>query len=241
MKVVSILNQKGGTGKTSLTALISIALALKGKKVIVVDCDPQGGITSFLSPTEDEEKVRPGLFELLGGFNTLSEVMVTVERSGAKITLIPSDYRLDQISGSLDPYALKRKFKNLEGFDYLIFDNPPTVQGISRASCIMADRVYIPSDISAASYGPTNYTINSLKDIDKKGYVVFIGYKEPGEDNNGYMAQLSRKFMQKFKDNYAGTVPKTSTSARIIADPTVNLTQTKVDQYLSPILSILGE
>jgi chromosome partitioning protein len=241
MKVISILNQKGGTGKTSLTALMSLALAIKGKKVLVVDCDPQGGITSFFSPSENEELTRPGVYELLGGFRNIEAVMLPVERGDAKITLIPADFRLDQIASSLDPYALKRKFKDLTGFDYLIFDNPPTVQGISRATCIMADKVYIPADISAATYGPTAYTINSLKDIDRAGSVVFIGYKEPKDETHGYMADLSRKFMEKFKDSYIGTVPKTSTHARIVADPTLKLTQNKIDQYFEPILKILGE
>ena len=241
MKVISILNQKGGTGKTSLTALVSLALATHGKKVLVVDCDPQGGITSFFSPYEDEDTTRPGVYELLGGFKKLEQVMIEVERGNAKITLIPADYRLDQIASSLDPYALKRKFKDLNGFDYLVFDNPPTVQGISRATCIMADKVYIPADISAATYGPTAYTINSLKDIDRAGAVVFIGYKEPKDETHGYMADLSRKFMTKFKDSYIGTIPKTSTHARIIADPTVKMTPNKVEQYFKPILKILGE
>ena len=241
MKVFSILNQKGGSGKTSLTVLISLALASKNKKVLVVDCDPQGGSTSFLSPWEDEDTTRHGIYELLGGFKKIENVIIEVDRGFEKISLIPSDYRLDQIASSLDPYALKRKFKDLKGFDYILFDCPPTVQGISRSACLMSDKIFIPTEISAPAYGPTNYTVNSLKDIDRAGGVIFIGYKEPKEDAHGYMADLSRKFMAKFKDSFVGTIPRTSTHAKIIADPTVKMTENKVEQYFKPILAILGE
>ncbi len=236
MKFISVLNQKGGCGKTSLAVLIVLALSSTGKKVLAIDCDPQGGLTSFLLPSD---QTFFGLFELIGGFKKLNEVIYKTDRGGMEIEIIPSDYKLDSIAPTLDPYALKRLFKNLKGYDYVIFDNPPTVQGISRASSILADEIYIPADISAPTLGPTKYTIKALEDIDKKGKVILVGYKEPRDENKGFMAELSRKFIDSLNGHYVGTVPKTITSARAIADPGVKWTASKIESLLEPLLDIM--
>lgn len=239
MKIYSVLNQKGGSGKSSLTILIALSLAAIGKKVIIVDCDPQGGSTSLLSPLENEDISRPGLFDIICANASISNTIIPVKRNDLSFDLIPSDCRLDQIAFNMDPYSLKRIFKNFNTYDYMILDNPPTVQGISRASCILADRIYVPADISAQTFGPTAFTIESLKDIEKKASVIFVGYKEPEADSNGYMAKLSRKFVDKFKTHYVGSVPKNATTAKIIADPTVKLTKSKIEQLFNPLIEIL--
>lgn len=239
MKIIAVINQKGGCGKTSLSVLMTLALAAAGRRVLAVDCDPQGGLTSFLAPPSEE--VRPGLFDLIGGFNTLDEIIVPVDRSGIVFDVIPSDYRLDQIASTLNPYMLKRKFKELKGYDYMLLDNPPTVQGISIASAIIADKIYVPADISVPSLGPTLYTLASLKDIEKKGNVILIGYKEPKEESTGFISELSRKFMEKLNGYYVGTVPKTITTARAVADPELNWTRAKIEGLLNPLLEIVEE
>ena len=237
MKAISILNQKGGCGKTSLSVLTSLALASSGKKVLAVDCDPQGGLSAFLTGTNDET---PGLFDLLTGMKTVEESIITVSRDNISFDLIRADYRLDSIASNADPYSMKRQFKTIDKYDFILFDNPPTVQGISRATSLFADEVFIPADVSMATLGPTLYTINALKDIEKKGKVVLVGYKEPKEEASGYMAEISRKFMEAINGYFAGNIPKTVTTARAISDPTIKWSETKVDKLLSPILEILG-
>ncbi len=238
MKAITVLNQKGGCGKTSLSVLLSIALASTGKKVLAVDCDPQGGLTSFLDPSEDD--TRPGMFEIISsGQKKIPDVVVHVDRRGIEVDLIPADFRLDNVAPTMDPFNLKRLFKAIKGYDYLIFDCPPTVQGISRAAAIVADKIYIPADIAAPTLGPTLYTLSSLTDLEKAGEVILIGYKEPKKENKGYMAELSRKFIEKLNGHYVGTVPKTITTARAIADPTSNWTQTKFDKILKPLIEIV--
>jgi len=237
MNAITILNQKGGCGKTSLSVLLSLALASTGKKVLAVDCDPQGGLTSFLDPIEDD--TRPGMFEIISGQNKIAEVVAHVNRRGIEVDLVPADYRLDNVAPSMDPFHLRRLFKTIKGYDYLVFDCPPTVQGISRAAAIVADKIYIPADISAPTLGPTLYTLSSLADLEKSGEVILVGYKEPKKESTGYMAELSRKFTEKINGHYAGTVPKTITTARAIADPSINWTQTKVDKILKPLIEIV--
>ena len=158
MKVIAVLNQKGGCGKSTLSMLLSLALASDGKRVLAVDCDPQGGLSSFLVNPDEE---RPGLFDFLGKFKKLKEVTHPVERSGISFDIIPADYRLDSVASALDPFALKRVFKGVKDYDYVVLDNPPTVQGISRASALFADEIIVPAEISARPFTPSSASMRS--------------------------------------------------------------------------------
>ena len=236
MKVVAILNQKGGCGKSTLSMLMSLALASEGKKVLSIDCDPQGALTSFLLELDEN---RPGLFDLLGKFKTLKEVVINVTRGGISFNLIPADYKLDSIASGLDPYALKRAFKDIKGYDYIVLDNPPTVQGISRASAIFSDQIFVPSDIAIQSLGPTLYTLKSLEEIEKKGKVLLVGYKEPKENGGGYMADLMRRFDTELNGSIFGTIPRNVTTARAVADPETTWTGAKVGKILKPLRDLV--
>lgn len=236
MKTIAVLNQKGGCGKSTLSMLLSLALASGGKKVLSVDCDPQGGLSSFLiNPSENI----PGLFDFLGKFKKFKEVISHVSRSNIEFDLIPADYRLDSISSSLDPFALKRAFKDVKEYDYMVLDNPPTVQGITRASAIFADKIIIPSEISAPALGPTLYTLKSLEEIEKHGRVLLVGYKEPKENGGGYMSELTQKFNTELGSAIAGSIPRSVTTARAVADPETTWTTAKIEKILKPLKDIV--
>ena len=72
MKVVAILNQKGGCGKSTLSMLMSLALASEGKKVLSIDCDPQGALTSFLLEPDEN---RPGLLTFSVNLRLLKKLL----------------------------------------------------------------------------------------------------------------------------------------------------------------------
>jgi len=143
---ISICNQKGGSGKTSTAVLLTLALAGAGRKVLAVDTDPQGGLTSLLDPDGGEER-RGGIFELLMGE---APSPVHVDRGGIRFDFLPADYRLDKVYSSVSPFSLRDRFKNGE-YDFIVFDTPPTVQGISRAAALASDKIIIPTDVSRAS------------------------------------------------------------------------------------------
>ncbi len=239
MKTIAVLNQKGGCGKSTLTMLMALALASGGKKVLAIDCDPQGGLSSFLIMASDN---LPGLFDFLGKFKKLKEVICPVARGGIEFDLIPADYRLDSISSSLDPFALKRALKNVKevkDYDYIILDNPPTVQGISRASAILADKIIIPAEVSAPALGPTLYTLKSLEEIEKQGRILLVGYKEPKETGGGYMSDLTKRFNAELGSAIAGSIPRTVTTAKAVADPETVWTAAKIEKILNPVRDIV--
>ena len=97
----------------------------------------------------------------------------------------------------------------------------------------------MPSDIAIQSLGPTLYTLKSLEEIEKKGKVLLVGYKEPKENGGGYMADLMRRFDTELNGSIFGTIPRNVTTARAVADPETTWTGAKVGKILKPLRDLV--
>ena len=197
---IAILNQKGGSGKTTTTLLFAEALKHRGR-ALIVDCDPQGGASTLLLSN------KAPLFNLLMGED------VTPQDTGRGFDILTADHRLDKIAFTISPYALDGLTLD---YDFIIYDCPPTVQGISRAAAIAADKIYIPADVSIMSIGPTLYTLKELKEIKKAGQVLLIG-KAPKADQSGFNADIYREFTEVLKDRHIATLSRTATAQKAAA------------------------
>jgi len=203
MKTICITNQKGGSGKTTFSALLIKWLSSMGKNVLAVDCDPQGGLTSLLHGEPDGNN---NIFDLL-----MDEDVKPLQKE--LFSLYQADQRLDSIYATVQPFILQDLFNGLD-YDFIIFDTPPTTQGISRAACLCADKAIIPADISRPTMRSTLYTVKALKNIKKKASVYLIG-KDPG-DKTGFTANLTREFMTALKGNFKGFIPRTVAIQKIV-------------------------
>ncbi len=235
MKKLCITNQKGGSGKTSFSVLVALAIANKGYKVLAVDCDPQGGLTTYLSKI-DYKKKRKGLFDVLTGDDNYN--FIPIDRKGIKFDLLAADHRLDAIASNLSPYELERKFDKFD-YHYIIYDTPPTTQGISRAAAITADKIFIPADISEGTINPTLFTIGELKKIKKKGKVFLIGYKEPDPESKSFIAETSRDFISAIGKSYGGPIAKSVAMQKAVAGTNKKWTPKQIDKILDPILNLI--
>lgn len=218
---------KGGSGKTSTAVLLTLALAGDGRRVLAVDTDPQAGLTAFILPDGNGKR---GIFDVVIG-DTADPVHI--DRGGLKFDLIPSDYRLDKVYATMSEHDLD-SLKNLP-YDYIIIDTPPTVQGISRAAASIADKIIIPADISRATIPPTLYTLKALQTIKKTGAVYIIG-KNPDDTRRGFIADTMREFIKDLGNNYGGTIPKSITMQKIVADTRKKWTPARIAAQLKPIL-----
>ena len=203
-KTICVTNQKGGSGKTTLCALLAYTLAGEGKRVLCIDTDPQAGLTALMGIDPG-----PGLFELLMGGG------VTIAQGKGGIDFIRGDHRLDKLAYSISPFQLETALEQFD-HDFIIIDTPPTVQGITRAACIAADKIIIPADISKTTIGPTVYTLESLKEIKKTGRVILIG-KAPGEFQTGFTVELWGEFMKTLGQSYLGSLPRSVTAQKAAA------------------------
>jgi len=143
---ISIANQKGGVGKTTTTVNLATSLAAVGKKVLVVDLDPQGNASTGFGINR-ADRVN-GTYEVLFGecsvedaTNTtripnLSVLASSIHLSGAEIELIDAKKR---------EYRLKKAFEKMKEFyDYVVFDCPPSLNLLTLNAFVVSDGVVVP-------------------------------------------------------------------------------------------------
>jgi chromosome partitioning protein len=203
---IAIVNQKGGSGKSTTAVLLAKAYAHKGNPVLLIDCDPQGGASALFKSAS-----RPGLFDVLTMANSAGDAIHKSDMDN--LYIVPADFRLDQVFTSADPFSLTRLVKGLP-YPVIIFDTPPTLQGLTRAAIMAADKVLIPCEMSETAFNPTAYTVEQVKLLEKQPEVLISGYKPPAE-LHGTRRELSERYTEAFKPYYVGTIPRSLTAAKM--------------------------
>ncbi len=144
-KVISIANQKGGVGKTTTTINLSTILAKKGKKVMLIDADPQGNATSGVGI---DKNVELSFYDVL---TNDTEIIDTLKKTSIRnLVVCPSNINLagaevELVSMMSREQRLKEKLDILkERFDYIFIDCPPSLGLITLNAFTASDSVLIP-------------------------------------------------------------------------------------------------
>ena len=144
-KIIAIENQKGGVGKTTTAVNLSAAIAQAGKKVLMVDLDPQGNTTSGLGRRVNE---RNSVYDALMGRASLKDCIQNTEIK--KLKLIGSDIRLagaevELVSVKEREFFLKKLLGVArEDYDYIFVDCPPSLSLLTLNAMAAADSVLVP-------------------------------------------------------------------------------------------------
>jgi chromosome partitioning protein len=144
MEIVAIANQKGGCGKTTTAVNLSACLAAKGKKVLLIDLDPQGSATTHLAITNFENT----MYEAMMGDLSLSQLTTPTEINGLEI--IPADKRLGKAEMKIAGKSiaresiLKPKVRGQNAYDFIIIDTPPNLGFLTINAMVASDTVLVP-------------------------------------------------------------------------------------------------
>lgn len=146
-RIIVIANQKGGVGKTTTSINLSAALAEAGKKVLIIDMDPQGNTTSGLGVDKTSEELNT-VYELLLNEVEIEECLV--EDVFENLTLLPSNINLaaaeiELIGTEEKEYILKNALDNIKDtYDFVLIDCPPSLSMLTINSMCAADTVLVP-------------------------------------------------------------------------------------------------
>lgn len=137
---ICVINQKGGTGKTTTAIHLAAALAKRGSKCLLVDCDPQGSVAVSLRLASD------ALADLFLGDKEFEEVIQTLN---PQLSVISSNARLMEVENRLHQNSLSKSelFKSklkADRFDHIVLDMAPSRSLLNEAALFFADEILIP-------------------------------------------------------------------------------------------------
>lgn len=223
---ISILNYKGGVGKTSLTINLGDELARAGSNVVLVDCDRQRNTSSIL-PKEVE--VTATLLEVLTGQARLFDAMYEA-RPG--LYIVPGHSNLNQAARYLTVNGNPRTLKGLkygvealEGVDYVLFDHAPSYSAITDAVLLASDEILIPVELEAFSVTGlvdmiTTLTEQTLPDLEHEVKITGIV-----PSNLDFTKSMTNLYLNSLKGTFDGRLlPGVRTDAQLSKSQSVHQT-----------------
>jgi len=164
-RVIAIANQKGGVGKTTTAINLSASVAATGRRVLLVDVDPQGNASSGVGYPKN--RVELSIYEALVGdvalgdcirpteITTLFCVPATTDLIGAELELIDSEGRESMLTRLLDTVS--------ESFDYIIIDCPPSLGILTLNALVAADSVVVPMQAEYFALEGLSHLMNTIE------------------------------------------------------------------------------
>jgi len=150
-KIISIINQKGGVGKTTTVINLAAGLTMKGKKILVIDLDPQGNATTGLglSNTENSELT---IYSVLNGDKKISEVVQSTRLDNLNLVTSNVDLsglEVETAGDSRRAFKLKDELGSILNdsrapYDYILIDCPPSLSLLTIMALVASDELVVP-------------------------------------------------------------------------------------------------
>lgn len=212
-KIVSIANQKGGVGKTTTSINLSTILAKKGKKVLMIDADPQGNASSGVGV---DKEVDESVYDILIGDTEIKEVVIKTNIKN--LYVCPSNINLagaevELVSVMSREYRLKEKLDEVKDeYDYIIIDCPPSLGLITLNAFTASDSVLIPVQCEYYALEGLGQLINTInlvkkhlnKNIDIEGALLTM-YDARTNLSNQVVKEVKKYFNDKV---YKNVIPR---------------------------------
>lgn len=159
MRRIAIINQKGGTGKTTTAVNLGAGLAMKGYKVLLIDMDPQGNLGVWFNMTNTKS-----LYHLLVEEAPANSCIVSLKDN---LDLLPSTKTSAQAEMILSGQparegVLKRKLAGLKGYDYVLLDCAPSLNLLNQNAVTFSEEAFIPVSMEYLSLVGVRQILESL-------------------------------------------------------------------------------
>ncbi len=168
-KVIAIANQKGGVGKTTTAVNLSACLGKQGKKILLIDIDPQGNTTSGLGV--DPRSIETSVYDCIINETPMSEVVI--DTGFDNLWLCPSNINLagaelELVMKKNREYVLKNSIKEIkDNFDFIFIDCPPSLGLITLNSFSAAESVLVPIQCEYYALEGLSQLTNTIKMVKK--------------------------------------------------------------------------
>lgn len=211
-RIIAIANQKGGVGKTTTAINLSASLASSGKKVLAIDMDPQGNMSSGLGV--DKNEVEKTIYELIIGKCKIEECICKKPIENLSVDVLPSSIDLSAAEIELigvdnKEYILRDEVEKIkDNYDFIIIDCPPALSMLTINAMTTSDSVIVPIQCeyyALEGLSQLMHTIELVQDrlnpkLEMEG-VVFTMYDA--------RTNLSLQVVENVKDNLNQNIYKT--------------------------------
>ena len=213
-RIIAVANQKGGVGKTTTTINLAASLAAAERRVLAVDADPQGNLTSGLG--RKSATPRPSLYEVLIDQQPLDEILIGTDLE--HLTLAPADRNLTGAEVELVPllareYRLKEALAGVaERYDYVLVDCPPSLGLLTVNALAAADTVLIPLQCEYFALEGITELMNTMRRVQRalnrrleiEGVLLTMV-----DERTNLTQQVMTEIREHFKDKvFRATIPR---------------------------------
>ena len=209
-RIIAVANQKGGVGKTTTSVNLSASLSLSGSKVLLIDLDPQGNAT--MGSGVNKNDLEASIYDWLVDGVALSDVAHrcqagyevlpgNADLTAAELELLRQDRREQRLKDRLSP--------DLDQFDYVIIDCPPSLNILTLNALIAADGVLIPMQCEYYALEGLTALLETIEGVRERGNpdLAIEGLLRTMYDpRNSLTRDVSRQLIQYFGDKVFRTV-----------------------------------
>lgn len=205
MSVIAIVNQKGGSAKTTTTVNLGASLVEDGKKVLLIDIDPQGSTTKWLRRSNEDK----GIYDVFVSNTSIYDNIIETSIDG--LSVIPSSQWLIGIDKALASEVgaesiLRRKLGELDKkWDYILIDCPPALGVLSLNALVAADEVLVPLETRVMALDGLAQLLKTIETVKER--------LNPGLEINGIVpcrvdkrTRLSMDVIEDLKKRFDGKV-----------------------------------